>query len=69
MTRKLSNKLADTFADERINVIHLAQQTALLFTPAMTSKVHRWLRLHTHLVNGHDINKYEIDLDNLVEKE
>ena len=62
--RKLSTKLADTFADERINLIILAQQTALLFTPSMTAKVHQWLRLHTHIVNGHDTEKYEINLDN-----
>ena len=67
--RKLSTKLADTFADERLNLIHLAQQTALLFTPAMTAKVHQWLRLHTHIANGHDVEKYEIDLDKLTEME
>lgn len=67
--RKLSNKLADTFADERLNLITLAQQTALLFTPAMTAKVHQWLRLHSHFVNGHDTEKYEIDLDNLAGRE
>jgi hypothetical protein len=65
---KNANKIADVFADERVNLLHLAQQTALLFTPQMTAKMHQFLRWHSHAVNGRlDETRPEISLDNYEE--
>ena len=64
MSNKHANKLADVFADERVNLLELAQLTALMFTPSMTEKLHKFLRWHTHKVNGHQSEIHPKDLDN-----
>ena len=64
MTKRQANKLADVFADDRVNLLHLAQQTALLFTPQMTARLYHFLRWHSHTVNGRkDETRPEISLD------
>lgn len=64
MSNKHANKLADVFSDERVNLIELAQQTALMFTPSMTEKLHKFLRWHSHKQNGHQSETHPITLDN-----
>jgi hypothetical protein len=59
-------RLSDLFADDRLNPIELAQDTVMLFTPAMNARLHQWIRWHTHKSNGHSEETLpEIDLDNL----
>jgi hypothetical protein len=67
---KTASRLADVFADERMNPIELAQDTFTLFTPSMTARLHQWIRWHSHKTNGHNPETLpEIDLDNLAEME
>ena len=40
------NKMADLFADERLNVVQLGYLSALGFTPNMISRVKGWLHWH-----------------------
>jgi hypothetical protein len=61
--RKQANKLSDVFADERVNILELAQQTALIFTPSMTARLHQFLRWHTHNQNGRKSETHPITLD------
>ena len=63
MPKRKGNALADVFADERLNIIDLAHETSLLFTPSMTAKLHRFLRWHSHIQNGHRSDPNPIDLD------
>lgn len=62
---KNANKLADVFADERIDLIMLAQQTNLAFTPTMNKRLHSFFRWHTHNTNKHQSEIHPLDLDNL----
>jgi hypothetical protein len=61
--RKQANKLSDVFADERVNILELAQQTALVFTPSMTARLHQFLRWHTHNQNKRSSEIHPITLD------
>lgn len=61
---KHAKKLADVFSDERINPLELASQTAFLFTPSMTARLHQFLRWHSHKTNGYQTELPEINLDN-----
>lgn len=62
--KKHTNKLSDVFADERVNVLELAQQTALVFTPSMNARLHQFLRWHSHNTNGRKSEPHPLDLDN-----
>jgi len=46
---KAYSKMADIFADERLNVVQLGYLSALGFTPTMISKVKGWLHWHDQI--------------------
>lgn len=41
-----AKKIADIFADERLNVVQLAYYTSLTFTPNMFERLLGWLHWH-----------------------
>lgn len=43
---KAANKIADIFADERLNVVQLAYHTGMLMTPNMANRLKGWLHWH-----------------------
>ena len=53
---KAYNKIADIFADERLNVVQLGYLTALGFTPTMISRVKGWLHWHDTISESVDFN-------------
>lgn len=63
----IAKKLSDLFADDRLNVITLAEVTAVRFTPKMTAKVHQWVLHHSRAVNRNNgvVELDEIPLDNI----
>jgi hypothetical protein len=67
MYKKQVNKLADVFADERVEITLLAMETSLAFTPRMTQKLHQFLRWHTHNQNDRISEIHPKTLDNLEE--
>lgn len=46
---KGANKIADIFADDRLNVVQLAYYTSLGFTPNIVEKIRGWLHWHDHI--------------------
>lgn len=44
-----ADKIADVFADERLNVVQLGYHTSLGFTPHIMEKIRGWLHWHDHI--------------------
>lgn len=53
---KAFNKMADIFADERLNVVQLGYLSSLGFTPTMISRVKGWLLWHDKVSESISIN-------------
>jgi hypothetical protein len=49
--KRIAQKLADLFADSRINEIELAHQTAILFSDTIEDKATSWLAWHNATKN------------------
>ena len=60
-----AKRIADEFADERIDITVLAQHSHRLFTASMVARLHQFIRWHSHFTNGRDSDTHPIDLDRL----
>lgn len=49
---KAANKIADIFADERLNVVQLGYDTSLTFTPNIINKIKGWLHWHDKIAES-----------------
>lgn len=43
---RAANRIADIFADERLNVVQLGYHSSLTFTPNLIEKIKGWLHWH-----------------------
>jgi hypothetical protein len=46
---KAATKMADIFADDRLNVVQLGYHTGMEFTPNIINKLKGWLHWHDHI--------------------
>lgn len=44
-----AKKIADIFADERLNVVQLGYHTSLGFTPTIMEKIRGWIHWHDNI--------------------
>lgn len=52
---KAANKIADIFADERLNVVQLGYHSSLTFTPNIIEKIKGWLHWHEQVSESIDV--------------
>jgi hypothetical protein len=49
---KAANKIADIFADERLNVVQLGYHTGLILTPSIMNRLRGWLIWHDQVAES-----------------